>query len=176
MPDEESPPVESAEELTESSRVEDNGVPPDLLWISEGKDEVLSTIYVYQSPTTGRLRTVLFEPSEDLRALEMREFPIETRWSVPAKMQLDRYREQSSRFNREARAVLVHKARMEELIVQNHLLEMKMGSGDSAHVIDLTRDRRGTLTAESMEHINRLHPTVMDMMLSKFIEEAALII
>jgi hypothetical protein len=155
---------------------ESNGAPPDLLWISEGVDIVISTIYVYQSPTTGRLRTVLWEPSSDLRDLNMREFPIETKWSVPSKTQLDKYREQSSRFNQAARAVLVHKARMEELIVRNHLLEMKMGSGDSAHVIDLQRDRKGVLTTEAMEHINKLHPTVMDMMLSKFIDEAALII
>jgi hypothetical protein len=175
MTNEEDISMNDPEKTLESGEPESDGAPLGL-WVHEGKDEVISTIYVYESSMTGRLRTVLFEPSEDLRALEMREFPIETRWSVPSKQQLDRYRDQSSRFNREARAVLVHKARMEELIVQNHLLEMKMGSGDSAHVIDLTRDRRGTLTAESMEHINRLHPTVMDMMLSKFIEEAALII
>ena len=80
--EESEPQVDDTGSLSETIEPENNGE-PSLLWISEGVDCVVSTIYVYQSPTTGRLRTVLWEPSPDLRDLNMREFPIETKWSVP---------------------------------------------------------------------------------------------
>jgi hypothetical protein len=155
---------------------ESNGAPPDLLWISEGVDTVISTVYVYQDTITGRLRAVLWEPSPELRLTGMPEFPVETKWSVPTKAQIDGYRDRSSRYNQAARAVLVQRSRLEEFLVQNHLLEMKMGSGEHQTVIDLQKDKKGILTAASLAHINRLHPTVIDMMLAKFIDDAALIL
>ena len=166
----ESPPPE------ESNLAESNGAPPDLLWISEGIDCVVSTIYIYQDKDTRRLKAVLWEPSPELRITGMPEFPIETKWSCPSKSQIDSYRDRSSRYNQAARAVLVQRARLEELLIQNHLLEIKLGSERHQTVVELQRDKKGVLTAASLAHINKLHPSVIDMMLAKFVDEAALIL
>jgi hypothetical protein len=169
----EEPQIDTSE-TTQSE--ESNGVPPDLLWISEGTDIVISTVYIYQDPTTGRLKTILWEPSSDLKAVGMPEFPIETKWSVPTKAQIDNYRDRSSRFNTVARAVLVQRGRLEEFLIQNHLLEMKLGPQEHQTVVDLQRDKKGALTTASLDHINKLHPSVIEMILAKFIDEAALIL
>jgi hypothetical protein len=166
----ESPPPE------EQTLAESNGAPPDLLWISEGVDIVISTLYIYQDKDNGRLKAVLWEPSPELRVAGMPEFPVETKWSVPSKSQIDSYRDRSSRYNQAARAVLVQRARLEELLIQHHLQEMKLGSEGHQTVVDLQRDKKGALTAASLAHINKLHPSVIDMMLAKFIDEAALIL
>jgi hypothetical protein len=160
----------------EQPQEESNICTPGLLWISEGVDIVISTIYVYQDTITGRLRAVLWEPSSELRMTGMPEFPVETKWSVPSKAQIDSYRDRSSRYNTTARAVLVQRSRLEELLIQNHLLEMKLGSGEHQVVVDLQRDKKGLLTSASLAHINKLHPSVIDMMMAKFIDEAALIL
>jgi hypothetical protein len=178
MINEEKPQVDAPEvPVSESSTPEEsNGAPPDLLWISEGVDTVISTIYVYQDTATRRLRAVLWEPSSELKAIGMPEFPVETKWSVPSKAQLDGYRDRSSRYNQTARVVLVQRGRLEEFLVQNHLLEMKLGYGEHQTVVDLQRDKKGVLTADSLAHINRLHPSVIEMVLAKFIDESALIL
>jgi hypothetical protein len=167
------PEVPPAEEPT---LAESNGAPPDLLWISEGVDTVISTIYIYQDKDTGRLKAVLWEPSPELRLAEMPEFPVETKWSVPTKAQIDGYRDRSSRYNTVARAVLVQRARLEELMIQHHLLEIKLGSEGHQTVVDLPRDKKGVLTPVALTTINKLHPSVIDMMLAKFVDEAALIL
>jgi hypothetical protein len=169
--------TEKQGEVTESSvSAESNGAPPDLLWISEGVDIVLLSIYIYIDKNTGRLKTILWEPSPELKSIGMPEFPIETKWSVPTRSQLDAYREKASRYNREARAVLVQRGRLEELVIQNHLLEMKTGSEEHQTVVELNRDKKGVLTVESLAHINSLHPSVLDMIFAKFVDEAALIL
>jgi len=166
----ESPPSE------EQAPEKMDGDPPALLWISEGRDCVISTVYVYQDVATGRLKTILWDPSPELVATGMREFPVETKWSIPTKAQLSDYRERSSRYNIAARAVLVRRGELEELVIQNHLLEMKLGPEGHQTVVELKRDRKGVLTKESLAHINTLHASVMDMVFAKFIDEAALLL
>lgn len=175
MIDEEDISVDDSEKLSEPVEPESDGA-PSLLWISEGVDCVISTIYIYQDKDTGRLKAVLWEPSPELKFAGMPEFPIETKWSVPTKAQIDGYRDRSSRYNQAARAILVQRAKLEELLIQSHLLEMKLGSEGHQTVVDLQRDKKGILTAASVAHVNRLHPSVIDMMFAKFVDEAALIL
>jgi hypothetical protein len=60
-------------------------LPPELLWIKEGENKVLVTIYVYKDPQTGRLRTVAPEIRPLSRELGLIEYPIESEWSVPTR-------------------------------------------------------------------------------------------
>ena len=185
MLDDEAPQAESTEYL-DSEGVNDTPLdpvstnhdqaPPELLWISEGSDFVISTIYIYQDPVTRRLKTILVEPVQELKDQGMIEFPVETRWSVPSKTQLDSYRERSARFNTAARAVLVNRGMVEDFIIRNHLLEIKIGPEDNQKSVELTRDKKGALTNESMRVINKLHPSVIDLIFAKFVDEAALIL
>ena len=178
MPEEPELPVDDTESppLEQPPPAESNGDIPDLLWITEGRDTVISTIYIYQDKDTKRLKAILWEPSPELRGAGMFEFPVETTWSVPTKTQIDSYRDRSSRYNQAARAILVQRARLEELILQNHLQEMKLGSEGHQTTVDLQKDKKGALTAASLAHINKLHPSVIDMVIAKFVDEAALIL
>jgi hypothetical protein len=164
--------ADSVEEVTENTQE----TPPELLWISEGSNTVLSTIYIYTDKDTKRLRTILTQPSPDLRLQGMPEFVVETMWSVPTRVQMDGYRESASRYNVAARAVLVQRGLMEDLIIKNHLLELKTGSEGNWTQVELVRDKKGKLTSVSMETLNKLHPSVMEMIFAKFLDEAALII
>jgi hypothetical protein len=167
-------PVES-EPVTQEP--ESNGeAPPDLLWIREGADFVITTIYVYQDSKTKRLKFVIREPLPTLLEQGLIEYPVETRWTVPTRGQLDSYRTSSARYNNEARAVLMQRVVIEELLIKNHLQEIVLGLEGHQSSVVIQRDGKGRLSRESQTVIDQLHPSVMDVTLAKFVDDAALLI
>lgn len=167
-------PVESEPETQEP--VSNGEAPPDLLWIREGADFVVVTIYVYQDPTTKPIKYVVKDQAQFLTDGGLVEYPVESRWTVPTRSQLESYRSSSARYNSEARAVLIQKVVIEDLLVRNHLQEILLGPVGHQTSVALQRDAKGRITKESQVILDQLHPSVVDVMMAKFIDDAALIV
>src|SRR4051812_42817033 len=86
-----------------------DGLPPDMLWIKEGENRDVTTIYTYKDPTTSRLRSVTLGINSDLREIGLIEYPIEVEWSIPTKEQLDVYRDRASRIDSRTGRTVTHR-------------------------------------------------------------------
>lgn len=157
-----------------------DGLPPELLWIKEGANRVITTIYTYKDPKTNKLKSVTLEISEWSREQGMVEYPIEAEWSIPTKDQLDTYRERGTRIDiRSGRSVL-HRATVQNVIIKNHLLELRFPtlstSSGAPSSLPLPKDKQGALSRAAIQTLGQLHSSVVDLLYMKYIEESALMI
>jgi hypothetical protein len=153
-----------------------DGLPPELLWIKEGENKVLVTIYAYKDPQTNRLRIVAPEIRPVMREAGMIEYPIESEWSVPTREQINGYRERATRVDQRSGQVMLHQATIQNLIIQHHLLDLKFPASNGSISLELTRDSRGALTKKAMTRLGQLHTTVLEMLYLKYSRESTLAI
>lgn len=153
-----------------------DGLPPAFLWLGDEPNRVTVTIYAYKDRKTGKLRTLTLDVLSGSRDLRLIEYPIETVWTIPTKDQLEQYRQRASQYDGRARAVLVQRPSMQDLLFRYHLQEIKITQPGTDHQIQLERDRRGRLTDATMELIKKLHPSVLDLLFQKYLDDAALIV
>jgi hypothetical protein len=157
-----------------------DGSPPDWLWVEEGKALVDVEIYAYKDPVSGKLKAVSQDPSTPLRAVSLIEYPIKSQWTIPTKVQLDSYRERSKTIDRTLLRTLVDRFQVQEYVIRYHLMDLKIHhpaeSGKEPSLILLKRDKRGRLTDETLDMVKRIHPTVLELLWAKFMEEASLIL
>lgn len=152
-----------------------DGKAPDSLWISEGNNQVISTIYAYRDDNSvAKLRSITLEPSSALRILGLIEFPITATWTIPTKNQLSEYRTKSSMFDRSLGRSLIDRDRLAGHLLRNHL-QVLNGPKD-APLLSLVRDKRNRLDQSTMEKLQSLHPTVLDLLVAKFAEDASLLL
>lgn len=105
----------------------------------------------------------------DLMLLNVTQYPINAVFSVPSIQDLESYRVQASVYNAEARGVLVQRPILRRLLVSNHLQKLEIPG------VDLEVDRRGHLTKDSVEGLDDLHPSIIDLLVVKFTDVASLI-
>jgi hypothetical protein len=184
----EEPTVEASEEsddeemeLTSATKPNfGDGKPPEFLWITEGENEVRVTVYAYKDEETGRLRSLTTEPSLALRALGMIEYPIESTWTIPTKAQLETYKREASLFDRSLMRTLVDRSAIQTAVIEIHLRELKVhvpaAEGSEPQLIQLTRDKRGKLTKVTMKLLQSMHPSAQELMFTKFVEDASLLL
>jgi hypothetical protein len=170
--------MEGTEETDETPANYGDGLPPNLLWLGSGPNEIQCEIYLYKDVKTNKLRSVNLEPSETLRQLGFVEYPIHSTWTVPTREQMERYREQASRYNSLARAVLTHRHAMQDLLIRAHLRKLwfSMESNSQNNSLEFTFDRRDRLDDKSFTKLNQMHSTVIDVLFARFVEDAALIV
>lgn len=157
-----------------------DGLPPELLWIKEGANRVVTTIYTYKDSKTGRLKSVTMEISEWSREQGMVEYPIEAEWSIPTKEQLDVYRERASRIDALTGRSVLRRAILQSAIIKNHLLELRFPtlstSSGAPQTLPLPRDKQGALSKAALATLGQLHSSVVDLLYMKYVEESALMI
>jgi hypothetical protein len=153
-----------------------DGLPPELLWIKEGENRVLVTIYAYKDPETNRLKIVAPDIRPIARGLGLIEYPIESEWSVPTREQITNYRERATRVDPRSGQITLHRATIQNLILQYHLLDLKFPASNGFVSLELARDSKGGLSKKSMVRLGQLHTTVMDTLYLKYVDEAALVV
>jgi hypothetical protein len=157
-----------------------DGMPPEMLWIKEGENRIVTTIYTYKDPKTGRLKNVSLDFQTALRELGFVEYPIEVEWSIPTREQLDAYRERASRIDIRTGRPMTHRATVQGLIIRNHLLELRFPSlstsSGAPQILPLPRDSHGGLTKAALKTLGQLHSSVLDLLYVKYVDESALLI
>lgn len=156
-----------------------DGKPPEWLWITEGKTKVVSKIYAYKDETS-KLRAISTEVSYAMRALGLVEYPIESEWTIPSKDQLDGYKQRSSILDRTYMRSIIDRSKLQDEVTRSHLQTLKVhlpvGEGEQPQLIQLKRDKKNRLTEETLAMVKRLHPTILDMLWAKYLEESSLVV
>jgi hypothetical protein len=148
------------------------------IWIKEGENEVIGSIYLYQDPITNKLRSVQMDPSPTLRELKFIEYSLDAVWTVPTTAQMDSYKLEASAYDVRARGLLIDRPSLREVLLRHHLKEIKIkkeGEELGQSLIELKRDLDGKITTSTMNQLKKIHPSVTELIYVKFVEEAALI-
>ncbi len=146
--------------------VEESPIPP----MFQRLNELGVTIYAI-ARKDGVLTTFSLNAltDSDLMLLNVVQHPINAVFSVPSIQELEGYRVQASVYNAEARGVLVQRPILRRLLVSNHLQKLEIPG------VELEVDRRGHLTKDSVESLDDLHPSIIDLLVVKFTDVASLI-
>jgi len=133
--------------------------------------ELVLTIYAYADPE-GVIRIYGMEPlrEEVVRTMEYEEYLITAKFSYPSKSSLDRYRERSLRWNDEVSTFVISRVMVKRFVLRNNLLELILPEGP----MRLEKTPRGALTEETMDDLDGLHPSILDLILSKFESESGI--
>jgi len=129
-------------------------------------------IYTYMKEDKLILLTQTQLTSEGVRELELVEGVVEAHFSLPTKKEVDRYRERAQRWNEEAQGLLISKTRVRNLLTRYHMKKLIVLGEDTG----VESDENGALTIESEKKMEKLHPSILDFVMFKYENEAALTI
>jgi hypothetical protein len=94
-------------------------------------------------------------------------------FSRPSYDEISSYRQKSMVFDKNLGRMLVDPVRMRNFLIIFHLKSWSI-RGDDGSPIVLTFNERGALDDDSVKFIDKLHPTILDIALSKFETEILL--
>lgn len=152
-----------------------DGKPPEWLWLT-GSEELSITIYAYKDGPSNRLLGFFLSPNLPYRIHGIIEYPMESKWTIPDKTKLDNLREESSNFRPALGRTILNKTVFTENLIRNHLVSLDIEGPDKTSKLKLDRDRKGRLTNETMELLNKLHPSVLELLCTKFLNETSIIL
>lgn len=95
---------------------------------------------------------------------------ITAKFSMPSSSEMENYRISSSVYNADARSLVLQKPILRRLLLVNHLQSVDLPG------VQIEHDKRNRLTTESEEVMDTIHPSIIDMLILKFQDKAALII
>ena len=188
-------PQENKDQVQETTKTEDPPVvkedPEDLSlvvktqfpdWLSANRLVTLS-IFVYTAKSEKRIRLINADKL-GLEALQidlnLDEYEIKAQFRVPECEELDRYREMASYFDENVNRLLVRKTKVRRLFIKFCLRKLGWVQPDgTVESFPLVFESRGNkkgecLDKQSVENINLLHPTLVEVLVAKFEAVAAL--
>ncbi len=155
-----------------------DGLPPMDLWVEEGKNLLEFDIYVYKDLENGRMIAIVPEVNMPFRSLDFVEYPIHSKWTIPTKAQMERYENENSVLDRTVGRVIVNRHGLNRSLLKHHLIDLTIHErpegGGEPRLIQLRRDKEGSLDEETLKKILKLHPSAQAALLSRFHQEAVL--
>lgn len=154
----------------------DDGKLPKGLWISQDP-KIIVTIYAYKNVNSGEMTHVTMEPISDdrKRLMAVVELPITAEFRIPDHRQLDNYRERYSKWSDEAQALLPNRYNIRRVLIRNHMDKIDLVNPETGSSIQLKHDKAKRLTPESEAMLDRLHPTILDLLMLKYERMANLV-
>lgn len=182
---EEKPQSEGADDLSSGAiqklveaikPVYGDGKLPGALFLNED-DKIYVTIYLYLEPLDKKLVRISLTPDIIMRSTGMLEYEIRSEWTIPGRMKIQDYRDEVSVFDKLSRMTVVPRERLLNVLLIRHLkgLEVKVDQ-TNWNSIELNTGTNGSLTQESLKTIEKLHPSLVEILIEKYITEAVLII
>lgn len=143
------------------------------LFISKFPD-IEVVVYVYKASDTEALQAVFANPlTEDQRqAATISKIPLKTKFSIPTRKQLNRYRDKSAAWVPEAQSLIPNRSMVRSLLIRNHLLEWDLVDPDTGENVKIKRDGEGKLAPDSEEILDDLHPMLFEVLMGKYEREA----
>lgn len=127
------------------------------------------TIYAIVRPNSDFLSfSVNYLPQ--LESIGVEQIEITARFSIPSYDELETYRMNASMYNTDARALIIQRPILRRLLMENHLKSVNIPG------VELKFNKRGQLTPESLEALDDLHPSIIDLLISKYADKAALML
>lgn len=142
------------------------------LWIEPNKKNIIDvSIFLYVDES--RLRAVTLDVNEALKLLGLNEIEVKSTWTCPTREQLTNYRIRATDLT-QIGSTVINRDKVSEFLVKYHLKTLDLTSPDGLP-LELKRNSKGILSNETMELLQKLHPTFFDTLVIKFANESALV-
>jgi len=120
----------------------------------------------------GKLMLVtLLNVEETLKELNMVRKPVLGEFTIPDLPALEKYRTRAERWSQSGQQFTTDRGRIRRLLLRHHLQKLTV----AGEVVKLKHDEQGVLTLESEKKVDKLHPSVTEVLMLKFEREAALV-
>lgn len=147
---------------------------PGSLWLSK-TGRVKVTVFVYQTKE-GRTDIMLNAIDQEQQAtMDMTEFQVSAEFSLPSRKQIDQYRRKSGRWVENALSLVTDRNQMRNHFLKYHLLSLDLPDPETGESFEIKRTRDGTLDTKSEDYLNTLHPTLLELLLTKFEREGDIV-
>jgi len=152
----------------------DTEIPPGL--IVSGSKLFDSDCLIWRFPGGESVKSFTREPSNVLRATGLVESTVNSKWTTPNRAEMFDYKTQSQRLSPVTGEVYLDLLTMQEILIRHHLMGLFwIGIEKIARPLVELRQRNGKLDKASLEALSKLHPTLIDLLYSGFLQEANLI-
>lgn len=141
------------------------------LWITDDS-KIGVTVYVYFDKNK-KVVLISGDPLIEEKAAEigLTVGEIYAEFLAPQKKDLDLYRERASKWNADAEAMMISRGRVRQQLIKFNLKKLIVLGEDQK----LTFDKKA-LDFTSQKLVEKLHPTVIELLLYKFEKEAAIVV
>jgi len=165
-PPEKSPMVEDKEKKDpEKSPLSGRGVN---LWLDD--TILLAEISVYLNDEGRMILVTLLDVEDTLKEMSMTRKGVIGEFTIPDLPALEKYRTRAERWSPAAQQFTVNRGRIRRLLLRHHLKKLTVVGEE----VKLEHDQ-GVLTPESERRVNKLHPSVLEVLMLKFERESSLI-
>jgi len=139
------------------------------LWLDDTTLPVEISIFLNEA---GKLMLVtLLNVEETLKDLNMIRKPVLGEFTIPDLPALEKYRTRAERWSQSGQQFTTDRGRIRRLLLRHHLQKLTV----AGEVVKLKHDEQGVLTPESEKKVDKLHPSVTEVLMLKFEREAALV-
>jgi hypothetical protein len=147
------------------------------IWLRNAKN-IRVEAHVY-TDEEGQIATITNEPIAEQIARDagMDHAEVVAEFSLPKRTQVARYRRMASRWYNEAQSLVIDRNVIKTLLIRYHIrtLELPPSSGEKLVLIWEGKEDTLHLSEETEQKLDQLHPSIMEVLVNKFVANGDLI-
>lgn len=173
--------VEKTPELAETPKEPTKAKKPNFkmsqipgLFVSKAK-HLKFDVYLYVNDE-GEIKLILPDGLDDERKslLAMQEMVISAEFTMPSRKQMENYRRKAGRWVEEAQSLITDRYTFRALLLRHHLVDINIPDPSTGDKIKVEIEG-GRISDNTETILQDLHPTILEILLNKFVVQADLV-
>lgn len=108
------------------------------------------------------------------KLVNIQEVVIRAEFSIPSRKQMELYRRKAGRWIEEAQSIVIDRTVVRNQLLRYHLMKLDVPDEETGETLVIEREK-DRLSEKTEESIYRLHPTIIEVLLNKYVIQSNLI-